>query len=212
MLLSIISKISLLCSLAKLCFCRLASYLTRPGYNVLTVLLEYIDLSICWVATYKTNIHHIDRRNTIQYIAKISPIPMIYHTSSCANNNYVCTRQRLHNAHFHLFYAGIMLDAFLYLLCWKLCWHNWHRPSSGAEGEEDGNDQMYTGNNVNTILEIHLNQRHLLNSCRVLRFRITPAATHYCHQHHVTRSEVHNCIQKWLKLVLIEGADFTSLQ
>ena len=27
------------------------------------------------------------------------------------------------------YYAGIMLDAFRYLLCSKLCRHNWHKPS-----------------------------------------------------------------------------------
>ena len=30
---------------------------------------------------------------------------------------------------FFTYYAGIMLDAFLYLLCSKLCRHNWHRCS-----------------------------------------------------------------------------------
>ena len=29
---------------------------------------------------------------------------------------------------FFTYYAGIMPDAFLYLLCSKLCWHNWLRP------------------------------------------------------------------------------------
>ena len=75
----------------------------------------------------------------------------------------------------------------------KACGYGWQHgtnlkgeddTSSGAEGEEDGNDQMDTGNNVNTILEIHLNQCYLLNSCRVLSFKITPTARHYCHQHH----------------------------
>ena len=28
------------------------------------------------------------------------------------------------------YYAGIMLDAFLYLLCSQLCQHNWRRPST----------------------------------------------------------------------------------
>ena len=27
------------------------------------------------------------------------------------------------------YYASIMLDAFLYLLCWKLCLHYWHSPT-----------------------------------------------------------------------------------
>ena len=27
------------------------------------------------------------------------------------------------------YYAGIMLDAFAILLCSKLCWHNWLKPS-----------------------------------------------------------------------------------
>ena len=30
------------------------------------------------------------------------------------------------------YYAGILLDAFLYLLCSKLCWHNWLRPSQAS--------------------------------------------------------------------------------
>ena len=51
-----------------------------------------------------------------------------YHTCSLANNNYACTRRRLHNEHFFTYYASIMLDAFLYLLCSKLCWYNWRRP------------------------------------------------------------------------------------
>ena len=28
------------------------------------------------------------------------------------------------------YYAGIMLDAFRYLLCSKLCWHNWRKPNA----------------------------------------------------------------------------------
>ena len=76
MLLSIIiPKTSLLCS--KLCFpfLKTSSYLTRPN-NALIVLLEYTNLSI-GVDPYKTNIHHVDRRNTIQCIATISPIQWI---------------------------------------------------------------------------------------------------------------------------------------
>ena len=29
------------------------------------------------------------------------------------------------------YYAGIVLDAFGYLLCSKLCWHNWLVPNKG---------------------------------------------------------------------------------
>ena len=46
--------------------------LTRP--NARTVLLEFIDQSE-W--QHKTNIHHTDRRNTIQCITTISPMQPI---------------------------------------------------------------------------------------------------------------------------------------
>ena len=29
----------------------------------------------------------------------------------------------------HKYYTGIMLDAFAILLCSKLCWHNWLKPT-----------------------------------------------------------------------------------
>ena len=29
------------------------------------------------------------------------------------------------------YYANIMLNAFGYLSCFKLCWHNWPGPNSG---------------------------------------------------------------------------------
>ena len=33
---------------------------------------------------------------------------------------------------FYLLYAGIMLDAFAVLLCSRLCWHNWLKPSTSG--------------------------------------------------------------------------------
>ncbi len=35
------------------------------------------------------------------------------------------------------YYAGIMLDAFTILLCTKLCWHNWLRPTNKASGPDN---------------------------------------------------------------------------
>ena len=52
-----------------------------------------------------------------------------YHTHSCVNNNYECIRRRLCNAHFFTCYAGIMLNAFLYLLWSKLFSHIWRMPT-----------------------------------------------------------------------------------
>ena len=84
------------------------------------------------MATYKTNIHHIDRRNTIQCIATISPIQWI----TILPHMQIITMHALGgdctiHIKFFTYYAGIMLDAFLYLLCSKLCWHNWRRPTVG---------------------------------------------------------------------------------
>ena len=36
------------------------------------------------------------------------------------------TLEKLQNV---TYYAGIMLDAFAILLCSKLCWHNWLKPT-----------------------------------------------------------------------------------
>ena len=35
------------------------------------------------------------------------------------------------------YYAGIMLDAFVVLLCSKLCWHNWLKPICSSYIEEN---------------------------------------------------------------------------
>ena len=124
-----IMLLSLLCSNLCFWFLKTSSYLTRPN-NTLTVLLEYIDLSI-WVPTYKTSIHHIDRRNTIQCIGTISsktwiillPYIQVITIQALGRDYTICIK-------IFTYYAGIILDAFLYLLCWKLCWHNWLRPTT----------------------------------------------------------------------------------
>ena len=36
----------------------------------------------------------------------------------------------MHFARICSYYASIMLDTFLYLLCSKLCWYNWCRPTA----------------------------------------------------------------------------------
>ena len=64
------------------------------------------------------------------HIATISPIQqftILAHMQIA--NNYAVTGQSRRSARFFTYYAGIMLDAFLYLLCSKLCQHNWCRPT-----------------------------------------------------------------------------------
>ena len=55
-----------------------------------------------------------------------------YHTRSRVNHKYAKSRC---SAQSFIYYAGIMLDAFLYFLCSKLCRHNWHRPNAHTSFE-----------------------------------------------------------------------------
>ena len=72
--------------------------------------------------------HHVDKRNIIQFITMISPAQRV----AIFDHVQIITMQTLGGVgsmHKNFtYYAGIILDAFLYLLCSKLCQHNWHRP------------------------------------------------------------------------------------
>ena len=101
---------------------------TRPNNYTDCSIKAYRSFQSEW--QHKTNIHHIDRRNAIQCIATILPIKQI----TILTHVRVITMWSLGGVGtMHIFlptyYTGIMYDAFLYLLCSKLCRHNWRRPS-----------------------------------------------------------------------------------
>ena len=73
--------------------------------------------------------HHVDKKSIIQCIAMTLPA----HQITILNHVQIITMQMLGavgTLHKNFaYYAGIMVDAFLHLLCSKLCGHNWHGPS-----------------------------------------------------------------------------------
>ena len=96
-----------------------------------SVSISYIRtlLKLLSLSSEEPCIIYINRWKITQSIAKISPIQWVTILAHMQIINMwtLCRVGTMHK--FFTYYAGIMCNVFLYLLCSNLCQHNWPRPT-----------------------------------------------------------------------------------
>ena len=124
MLLSSAPKSSLLCS--KLCSANLIMLIGTVKFNRIQFKILYSSLRSIYIVTPIMWIHHF-YHCIHQIIHKNSHCKFAKRFTNSSKLSLSWEKCALHKN--FTYYAGIMLDAFAILLCSKLCWHNWLKPS-----------------------------------------------------------------------------------
>ena len=105
--------------------------------HLLSDSISYVRICISLkvaVNFFRRTMHHVDKRYIDHSVHRYDIIRHNNHEVpySITCKSYYLTMRTLGGIgtmhKIFTYYAGIMLDAFLYLLCSKLCWHNWRRP------------------------------------------------------------------------------------
>ena len=112
-------------------------------------MLNYLPIMLCYSAQIFDLLCSIlcsSKRFVLKILAVLLEYIHLHHNFNVLTVEYIDLQSYFQSS--TTYYAGIMLDAFSYLLCSKLCWHNRLVPSNNrASLITDGNVFMYIKNN-----------------------------------------------------------------